>query len=169
MKFLDESSVNTSMTRLYGRAAGGERVVESVPLHSGAQTTTLAVVGLTGLAAPLVLDGAVNGHVFHAYIEQCVAPTLAPGDILLLDNLPAHKVAGVEMLVQARGARLIYLPPYSSDFNPIELVWSKVKTVLRRLKPRPPEALLEALREALLAITTQDIRGWFAHCGYAVT
>ena len=121
MKFLDESSVNTSMTRLYGRAAGGERVVESVPLHSGAQTTTLAVVGLTGLAAPLVLDGAVNGHVFHAYIEQCVAPTLAPGDILLLDNLPAHKVAGVEMLVQARGARLIYLPPYSSDFNPIEL------------------------------------------------
>ena len=169
MKFLDESSVNTSMTRLYGRSGGGARVVESVPLHSGAQTTTVAVVGLSGVSAPLVLAGAINGDVFYQYLEQCVAPSLVPGDLLFLDNLPAHKGPGLEALIAARGARLIYLPPYSADFNPIELGWSKVKTVLRRLKPRTAEALLEALREGLLAITTQDIRGWFAHCGYALT
>jgi transposase len=168
-KFMDESSVNTSMTSRYGRAAGGARVVESVPLHSGAQTTTLAVVGLTGLAAPLVIEGAVNGSVFYGYIAQCVAPTLEPGDILFLDNLSAHKVQGLEALVQARGARVVYLPPYSSDFNPIELAWSKAKTLLRRLKPRTAEALLDALQQALLAITPHDIRGWFAHCGYAIT
>ena len=167
-KFLDESSVNTSMTRLYGRAEPGVRVVDSAPLHSGSQTTTLAVLGVTGVSAPLVLPGAVNGMVFHGYIAQCVAPSLQPGDILFVDNLSAHKVAGLAELVRARGARLVYLPPYSSDFNPIEHAWSKVKAILRRLKARTADALLEALRKALLAITPQDIHGWFAHCGYAI-
>lgn len=167
-KFLDESSVNWSMTRLYGRAAPDQRVVDSAPLPSGPQTTTLAVIGLTGITAPLVLSGAVNGSVFYSYLEQCVVPTLQPGDVLFMDNLPAHKVAGIEALIIASGAYLIYLPPYSSDFNPIELAWSKVKTNLRRLKARTFPDLIEALKQALRAITPQDIRGWFTHCGYAI-
>jgi transposase len=168
-KFLDESSVNTSLTRLYGRAAPDQRVVDSVPQPSGPQTTTLAVIGWTGIMAPLVLSGAVNGTVFFGYIQHCVVPTLKPGDILFMDNLSAHKVAGLEALIRSRGAHLIYLPPYSADFNPIELAWSKVKTILRRLKARTFSDLIESLRQALLAITPQDIHAWFAHCGYAIS
>jgi transposase len=167
-KFLDESSINIDLTRLYGRAAPGQRVIDSVPQPSGPQTTTLAVIGWNGVSAPLVLSGAVNGTVFYGYIEQCVVPTLQPGDILFMDNLSAHKVAGLEELIRSCGAHLIYLPPYSADFNPIELAWSKVKTILRRLKARTWPDLIEALKEALQAITTQDIHGWFAHCGYAI-
>lgn len=167
-KFLDESSVNIDMTRLYGRAAPDERVVDSVPQPSGPQTTTLAVIGWTGISAPLVLPGAVNGTVFYGYIEQCVVPTLESGDILFMDNLSAHKVAGLEELVRSRGADLLYLPPYSPDFNPIELAWSKVKTILRRLKARTLPDLIDALKQALLAITPQDIHAWFVHCGYAI-
>jgi transposase len=167
-KFLDESSVNIDLTRRYGRAAPGQRVVDSVPQPSGPQTTTLAVIGWTGITAPLVLSGSVNGSVFYGYIEQCVAPTLQPGDILFMDNLSAHKVAGLEDLICSRGAHLIYLPPYSPDFNPIELAWSKVKTILRRLKARTLPDLIEALKKALLALTPDDIQAWFSHCGYAI-
>ena len=155
------------MTRLYGRAAPDQRVVESTPLPSGPRTTTLAVIGTTGITAPLVLSGAVNGHIFYGYIEHCVVPTLQPGDILFMDNLSAHKVAGITTLIEACGAHLIYLPPYSSDFNPIELAWSKVKTILRRFKARTFPDLIEALKQALLAITPHDVQGWYAHCGYA--
>ncbi len=168
-KFLDESGVNLSLTRWYGRAAPDQRVVEQVPFPSGPQTTTLAVIGLTGVSAPLMLSGAVNGSVFYGYIAQCVAPSLQPGDVLFMDNLPAHKVAGLEALIEAQGAQLIYLPPYSPDFNPIELAWSKVKATLRRLKARTLPDLIEALKQALLTITPQDIKGWFAHCGYAIS
>jgi transposase len=167
-KFLDESSINIDLTRLYGRAAPGERVVDSVPQPSGPQTTTLAVIGWTGITAPLVLSGSVNGSVFYGYIEQCVVPTLQSGDILFMDNLSAHKVAGLEELIRSHGVHLIYLPPYSPDFNPIELAWSKVKSILRRLKARTWPDLIEALKQALQTITTQDIHGWFAHCGYAI-
>jgi len=167
-KFLDESGVNLSLTRLYGRAAPDQRVVDSTPQPSGPQTTTLAVIGCTGITAPLVLSGAVTGTVFYGYIQHCVVPTLQPGDILFMDNLSAHKVAGLEELIHSCGAHLIYLPPYSPDFNPIELAWSKVKTVLRRLKARTFPDLIEALKQALLAITPQDIHAWFAHCGYAL-
>lgn len=168
-KFLDESSVNLSLTRLYGRAAPGQRVVDHVPLPTGPQTTTLAVLGLTGVTAPLMLAGAVNGTVFYGYIAHCVAPALQPGDVLVMDNLPAHKVDGIEALIEAQGARLIYLPPYSPDFNPIELAWAKVKATLRRLKARTLPDLIDALKQALLAITLQDIQAWFAHCGYAIS
>lgn len=168
-KFLDESSVNLSLTRLYGRAAPEQRVVDHVPQPAGPQTTTLAVIDLNGIAAPLVLSGAVNGTVFYGYMAQCVVPTLQPGDVLFMDNLPAHKVAGIEALIEAQGARLIYLPPYSPDLNPIELAWSKVKTLLRCFKARTFPDLLAALKQALLAITPHDIQGWFTHCGYAIT
>jgi hypothetical protein len=115
------SGVNLSLTRLYGRAALDQRVVDSTPQPSGPQTTTLAVIGWTGVTAPLVLSGAVNGTLFYGYIQQCVFPTLKPGDILFMDNLSAHKVAELEELLRAGGAHLIYLPPYPPDFNPIEL------------------------------------------------
>ena len=167
-KFLDESSINLSLTRLYGRAAPAQRVVDSTPQPSGPQTTTLALIGWTGITAPLVLSGAVNGTVFYGYIQHCVVPTLKPGDILFMDNLSAHKVAGLEELIRSCGAHLIYLPPYSSDFNPIELAWSKLKIILLRLKARTFPDLIEALHQALLAITPQDIQAWFAHCGYAI-
>ena len=167
-KFLDESSVNTSLTRLYGRAAPNQRVVDSTPQPSGPQTTTLAVMGWTGITAPLVLSGAVNGTVFCGYIQDCVIPTLQPGDILFMDNLSAHKVAGLEELIHSCGAHLIFLPPYSADFNPIELAWSKVKTILRRLKARTLPTLIDALKQALQSITPQDIHAWFAHCNYAI-
>lgn len=156
------------MTRLYGRAAPNQRVVESTLLPSGPRTTTLAVIGSTGIIAPLVLSGAVNGTIFYGYIEQCVVPTLKRGDILFMDNLSAHKVAGLDLLIESCGAQLIYLPPYSPDFNPIELAWSKVKTKLRQLKARTFPALIKALKQALLAITPEDVQGWFAHCGYAI-
>lgn len=156
------------MTRRCGRAATTERVVDSTPYRSGTSTTTVAIIGATGITAPLVFPGAMSGAIFYTYIEQCVVATLMVGDILFMDNLSAHKVAGIEALVQACGATIIYLPPYSPDFNPIELAWSKAKTILRRLKARTPEALLDALKEALLAITAQDARGWFAHCGYLI-
>ena len=167
-KFLDESSINLDLTRLYGRAAPGQRVVDSVPQPSGPQTTTLAVIGWAGITTPLVLSGSVNGTVFYGYIEQCVVPTLQPGDILFMDNLSAHKVAGLEELLRSHGAYLIYLPPYSADFNPIELACSKVKTSLPRLKARTLPDLIDALQQALLAITPHDIHAWFAHGGYAI-
>ena len=167
-KFLDEAGVNLSMTRRYGRAAPDQRVAESTPLPSGPRTTTLAVIGATGITAPLVLAGAVNGTIFSGYSEQCVVPTLKPGDILFMDNLSAHKVAGIVTLIEACGAHVIYLPPYSPDFNPIEWAWSKVKTILRRLKARTFPDLIEALKQALLAITPQDVQDWYAHCGYAI-
>ncbi len=167
-KFLDESSVNLSLTRWYGRAAPDQRRVDRTPQPSGPQTTTLAVIGWTGIMAPLVLSGAVNGTLFYGYIQQCVLPTLQPGDILFRDNLSAHKVAGLQELIRACGAHLIYLPPYSPDFNPIDLAWSKVKTSLRRLQARTFPDLIEALQPALLALTPQDIQAWFAHCGYTI-
>ena len=167
-KFLDESSVNTSLTRRSGRAAPDQRVVDHVPQPAGAQTTTLAVIGLTGITAPLVLSGTVNGTLFYGYMKHCVAPPLQPDDLGFRDNLSAHKVAGIDAVVCARGARWIYLPPYSPDLHPIELAWSKVKALLRQLKARTCDALMDALKDAWLAITSQDIRGWFAHCGYAI-
>jgi transposase len=167
-KFLDESSINLDLTRLYGRAALGERVVDSVPQPSGSQTTPLAVIGWTGVSAPRVLSGSVNGTLFYGYIEPCVIPTLQPGDILFMDNLSAHKVAGLKELICSHGAHLIYLPPYSADFNPIELAGSKVKTILRRLQARTLPDLIDALKQALQAITHQDLHAWFAHCGYAI-
>jgi transposase len=168
LKFVDESGVNLAMTRRYGRATPGQRVVDSVPDNYGTNQTMLAAVSLDGLDAPWVVDGAINGAIFHCWVSAVRCPTLQPGDIVLWDNLSAHKVAGVEELLAARGARLLRLSPYSPDFNPIEQCWSKIKTCLRRAKARTVEALLAAVKEALDTITATDIRGWFEHGGYPV-
>lgn len=166
--FVDETSTNLTYCRRYGRAPGGERVNQAVPLHSGPNVTLIAALTPAGLGAAMTVSGAVNGDVFAAYLDQVLGPTLRPGDVVVLDNLAAHKVDGLAALVEARGARLLYLPPYSPDFNPIELAFSKLKTKLRQLQARTREALETAIQAASNWIKKRDARNWFAHCGYHV-
>lgn len=168
LKFIDESWINVGMTRLDGRAAAGERVVEAVPEHRGTRLTLLAAVGLDGVSVEWVLEGALDGDAFAVYLREVLGPTLKPGDMVVMDNLKVHKMAAVEAAIKAGGARLEYLPPYSPDYNPIEKCWSKIKTALRRAKARTVEELMAALKEALLTISAADARAWFVYCGYTV-
>jgi transposase len=156
------------MTRRYGRAVPGERVVESIPSDYGRNYTLMAVLSVEGLQAPWLLEGALNGEIFKLYLDKVLGPTLEPGDILLMDNLSSHKVEGVAELVERRGARVEYLSPHSPDYNPIEKCWSKIKTYLRRAKARTYDALVQAIKEALKTITESDIRAWFEYCGYSI-
>ena len=156
------------MIRRYGRATPGQRVVAHVPDNYGTTQTIIAALSLDGRDAPGVIDGAINGESFHCWVSEVLCSTLQPGDIVLWDNLSAHKGAGGDELLAARGARLIRLSPYAPGFNPIEQCWSKIKTCLRRAKARTVEALSEAIKEALDTVTQADIRGWFVHCGYAI-
>ena len=168
LKFIDESGANIAMTRLYGRAPRGQRVVGSVPQNYGQNVTMLAALSATGVEAMMTVEGATDGDVFRSYVREVLAPTLRKGDIVVLDNLGAHKVNGVRAAIEERGARLIYLPPYSPDLNPIERCWSKIKTALRAAKARTREALEEAIKQALATVTESDARAWFKHCGYAL-
>jgi transposase len=156
------------MTRRYGRAPKGERVIGAVPQNYGANVTMLAALGSRGIEAVMTIDGATDAEVFRVYVEQVLRPTLHPGDIVIMDNLRAHKVAGIRAAVEQAGARLLYLPPYSPDLAPIEPCWSKLKTALRTAKARPREALEQAITQALATITVSDARHWFHHCGYAL-
>jgi len=167
LKFIDEIGVHLGLTRLYGRAAPGERVVEGTPDYSGPHYTTIAAIGVSGVEAPWLFEGAMTTLAFETYLQCELLPTLRRGDIVLLDNLSAHKSAEAQRLIEARGARLLFLPPYSSDLNPIELCWSKVKAALRAAKARTFDALLEALAAALHSVSPADVEAWFAHCGYA--
>jgi transposase len=166
--FLDESGVNLAMTRLYGRAPRGERAVGSAPQNYGAGVTLVAALGARGVRAAMSVDGPTDTAVLVAFIREVLAPRLRRGDILVMDNLSVHKTAGVREAVRAAGARLLYLPPYSPDLSPIEQCWSKLKAGLRKAKARTREALSSALREAFAAITEQDAKSWFRHCGYAL-
>ena len=155
------------MTRWRGRCAVGQRLVAQVP-HSHYQTSTLiAAVRWTGACAPWVWAGAMNGPLFLAWVRQGLAPTLQPEDLVIMDNLATHKVAGVREAIAAVGARLRYLPPYSPDFNPIENLWSKVKQKLRSLAPRTDKALVRAVGTAFAAISPTDCQGFFSHARYA--
>jgi transposase len=168
LKFIDETGFNIALTRLYGRAASGYRVTEGVPKNYGDNITMLAALGISGVSAPMTVEGSVDTEVFVVYIEQVLAPTLEPGDIVAMDNLCVHKVSKVEEAITARGAWIEYLPPYSPDLNPIEKCWSKIKTGLRKAKARTRESLESAIKQALLTITQSDACAWFAHCGYTV-
>lgn len=168
LKFLDEAGSNLAMTRVYGRAARGERVFDSAPQNYGENITMLCCLSEAGLSAPMTVEGAVDGAVFKAYVNEILAPTLLQGDVVIMDNLGAHKVKGIREAIAARGAKVIYLPPYSPDLNPIEKCWSKIKTYLRAAKARTRQALEQALKEALLLVTEKDAQGWFASCGYPV-
>lgn len=166
--FLDESGATTQMTRNYGRAPRGERVREATPQGHWKILTMVAALTTRGLEAPMTIAEPTDGDIFLAYIEQVLCPRLRPGQVVVMDNLSAHKVSGVRELIEARGARLLYLPPYSPDLNPIEQAWSKIKQVLRSLKARTAETLDHALAEALKTITAENAVAWFAHCGYGV-
>lgn len=156
------------MTRLYGRAPKGQRVVGSVPQNWGRNITMLAALSVAGVDATMTVEGATDTDVFCAYVSEVLSPTLSQGDIVVMDNLSAHKAQKVRELIEARGARLVYLPPYSPDLNPIERCWSKIKTYLRAVKARSSERLDEAIKKAFETITESDARAWFKHCGYAL-
>jgi len=166
--FVDETSTNLTYCRRYGRALAGRRLNQAVPLHGGPNVTLIAALTPDGLGALMSVDGAVNGAVFTAYLDQVPGPTLRPGDVVVLDNLSVLKVDGLHEIAQKYGARLRYLPPYSPDFNPIELAFSKLKTWLRTAKARTRDALEEVLLAAAAWITEQDAQNWFDHCGYHV-
>jgi len=165
-KFIDESGVNLAMSRLYGRAPRGERVEGSVPRNYGSNITMLASLGRRGLDALMTVEGATDGEVFKVYVEEVLCPTLRRGDIVVMDNLGAHKVSGVREAIEGRGAKLLYLPPYSPDLSPIEPCWSKIKTILRQAAARTREALEAALQQAISMVSKSDALAWFAHCGY---
>jgi len=164
--FIDETWATTNMTRRYGRAARGQRLVAPVPHGHWKTSTFVAGLRMSGLTAPFVVDGAMNGDVFRAYVEQVLAPTLAPGDIVVLDNLSSHKVARVREMIEARGASLVYLPPYSPDLNPIEQAFAKLKALLRKIAARTVTALWDALGNILDRFTPQECANYLANAGY---
>lgn len=156
------------MTRHYGRAQGGERVGEATPQSHWRTLTVLGAITSKGVLASMTIEEATDGDIFLSYLDQVLCPKLQAGHVVIMDNLGAHKVAGVREKIEACGARLVYLPPYSPDFNPIEQIWAKVKHCLRSLKARTIEALEQAVSEALKAITAENTAGCFAGCGYGL-
>lgn len=166
MVFIDETWATTNMTRRYGRAPRGQRLVAAVPHGHWKTSTFVAGLRTSGLTAPLVIDGAVNGDIFRAYVEQVLAPTLQPGDVVILDNLASHKVTGVREAVEARGATLVYLPPYSPDLNPIEQAFAKLKALLRKIAARTVASLWDALGDLLDRFTAHECANYLANAGY---
>jgi transposase len=156
------------MTRRYGWAPRPERVSEAVPAGHWRTLTVLAALTLDGVLASMTIESPTDGDVFLAFVEQVLGPKLQPGHIVVLDNLGAHKVKGVRELIESRGAQLLYLPPYSPDFNPIEQAWSKLKQLLRGVKARVLDQLEPAIAQAIAAITPQNAQAFFRHCGYGV-
>jgi transposase len=164
--FIDETGATTKMARLRGRAPRGERCRASVPHGHWKTTTFTAALRLDGLTAPMILDGPMDGTAFLAYVEQVLVPELKPGDIVVMDNLPAHKVAGVREAIEAARAGLLYLPPYSPDFNPIELAFAKFKAILRKAAARTVPELWDAIATALDDFTHLECQNYFEAAGY---
>ena len=164
--FIDETGASTKMARLRGRARRGTRCRSPIPHGHWKTTTFTGALRLTGMTAPMVLDGPMTGEWFAAYAEQVLAPTLRPGDIVILDNLPAHKTMAAREVIEATGARMLFLPPYSPDFNPIENAFSKLKAILRKAAARTVPELWEAIREALPRFTPDECANYFTATGY---
>jgi len=169
LRFLDEAGATTILTRLYARAVGGERSSEAVPRNYGASTSMISTMGCSGVQATMLIEGSVDTLVFNAYCEQVLRPTLRAGDVIVLDNLGAHRASRIEEIARSCGATVLWLPPYSPDFSPIELMWSKVKAYLKKVKARTQTELEKAIADALKTITASDCLNWFRHCGYEVT
>lgn len=169
LRFLDEAGATTVLTRLYARAVGGNRTSEAVPRNYGASTSMISTIGVGGVEATMLIEGSVDTLCFDAYCEQILRPTLRAGDVIVLDNLGAHRASRIEEITIECGARVIWLPPYSPDFSPIELMWSKVKAYLKKVKARTQIELEKAVAAALETITASDCVNWFQHCGYQVT
>jgi len=167
--FIDETSANTQMTRRYGRAAVGQRVVGVVPHGHWKTTTFVAALRADGLVAPMVIDGALNGDLFVAYAEQVLVPTLRPGDVVVLDNLQAHKRVGAVRAIERAGCSVVYLPPYSPDLNPIELAFAKVKSRLRAAELRTVDGIERFFGRVHDEFGAGECRNYLRHCGYAAT
>jgi transposase len=164
--FLDETGTTTNMARARGRCERGARLVSAVPHGHWKITTFVAGLRQDGVTAPFVIDRPMNGAIFRAYVEQCLAPTLAAGDIVIMDNLPAHKVDGVRRAIRAKGAEVLYLPPYSPDLNPIELLFAKLKALLRQAAERSITALWNRIGELLDRFSADECRHYLAHADY---
>ncbi len=167
--FIDETWAKTNMTRMRGRAARNERLIDKSP-HGHWQTTTLiAALGIGGILCSMVVDGAVNGDIFEAFVERVLVAELKPGDVVVMDNLSSHKRQRTRELIESARAELVFLPPYSPDLNPIEMVFSKIKQLLRSLAHRTKDALWRSMQMVLDAVTATDSVNCFEHCGYAAT
>jgi transposase len=166
--FIDESGTNISLTRLYGWAPHDQRATGSVPRTHGKNTTLVAALTRDGLHEPWLIEGAMDTATFVWYIREPLGPRLRPGQVVVLDNLSVHKAESIRQVIEARHCQLLFLPPYSPDFTPIEQAFSKIKTMLRGLGARTHEALWEAVRVAVEAITPDDALAWFAHTGYVL-
>jgi transposase len=167
--FIDETCTNTKMVRLCGRSPRGERLIGYAPHGHWKTITFVAGLRLRGMTAPFVLDGAMNGPMFLAYVKRCLVPTLKRGDIVAMDNLPVHKVAGVEEAIEAAGAMLLYLPPYSPDLNPIELAFSKLKAHLRQAAEHTIPGLMRRIGRVVRSFSPKECRNFFRHAGYVQT
>ena len=165
--FIDETAVSTNMARLSGRASCGVRVVGRVPFGEWKTVTFVAALRCNGLTAAMVIEGSMTGEVFRAYVEQCLVPTLRRNDIVVMDNLNAHKVAGIEEAIERAGASVRYLPKYSPDLNPIELLYSKFKGYLRKAAERTVPGLRRAIRRFVPRLGAQECANYFRHAGYA--
>ena len=157
---------NTSLSAIYAYSPKGQRAYCSVPRNRGPNTTLLSCMSVEGMGSSLTVEGATNRDVFEAYVERALSPELRPGQVVVMDNLTAHKGERVRELIEERGCELLYLPPYSPDFNPIEEAFSKIKAVLRKVEARTREGLVEAMGVAISAVSAHDARGFFEHCGY---
>jgi transposase len=167
--FVDECGTHTSLAPLYGYAPRGERLRLSVPRKRGKNTTVLSSMSVEGMGPSLTVEGATTALVFEAYVEQVLMPSLCPGQVVVMDNLGAHRPKRVRELIEGRGCELVYLPAYSPDYNPIEEAFAKIKNILRKAATRTKKALVEAIGAALSAISAQDARGFFEHAGYRPT
>ena len=166
--FIDEAGAKTNMTRLRGRSARGARCHASAPGGRWNSTTMISSVRIDGSTACVAIPGATDAEVFRTYVREVLLPTLSPGDIVVMDNLSAHKNPETIALIEGAGAEVLFLPPYSPDFNPIEMMWSKVKNSIRSQEPRDDAQLIEAIGNALDSVTASDAIGWFGHCGYNI-
>ncbi len=164
--FVDEMGTNVSLSPLYAWSRRGKRAFGSAPRNWDKNVTLLASITRRGLGPCLAVERATTREVFEAYLEHVLAPTLKPGQMVVMDNLSAHKGGRVKEIIEGRGCELVYLPPYSPDFNPIEQAFSKIKGLLRRAEARTRESLIEAMGRALEAVSARDARGFFGHCGY---
>ena len=164
--FIDETGTATNLTRLRGRAPRGKRLIGRAPFGHWKTTTFVAGLRNDQIIAPLVIDRPMNGEIFLTYVRTCLVPVLSPGDIVVMDNLPAHKVAGVREAIEAAGARLLYLPPYSPDFNPIEQVFAKLKALLRKAAERTIPGLWDRIGTVLASFTPVECQNYFRHAGY---
>lgn len=166
--FIDESGAMTNMSRHHARSPIGQRAYCMIPAGHWKTVSMIGAIGLEGPVATMAIEGAVDGEVFKVYVREILVPILRKGDMVVMDNLSSHKVAGVREMIEATGAGLLFLPPYSPDLNPIENIWSKVKQKLRSIGARTYETLMDAIGVAITSVTAEDCQGCFRHCGYTL-